>query len=106
MYRKDRRSAQRGGGVVIFVSNSLKNIRRDDLELDDIEAPWVEVKFSKTNLLICNVYRPPNALATWMDTFGNLLEAAATGSHKRLVWVTLTATLANYIPLQAGIFAV
>ena len=54
-------------------STSLVRVRRRDLENGHIEALWSEVKLTKTHLLVCNVYRPPNATgkAEWT---GNLAE--------------------------------
>ena len=39
-------------------------VRRHELELEAVEALWIEVK--GVLLLVCNVYRPPNTNAEWM----------------------------------------
>jgi len=55
--RKDRIGA-RGGGVA-YVDDSLTVKRRNDLEFNDIEMLWVEIKLPKLNLLCGVCYRPP-----------------------------------------------
>lgn len=56
--RKDRLNS-RGGGVALFVEDSLIVKRRDDLACDGIELLWVEIKLRKINLLCGVCYRPP-----------------------------------------------
>ena len=57
--RNDRKLG-RGGGIVVYISNSLKWIRRQDLECPDIECVWLEILFEKSkSLLVGNIYRPP-----------------------------------------------
>ena len=34
-----------GGGVLVYVSEALKSCRRVDLEKDDVEAVWIELRF-------------------------------------------------------------
>ena len=55
--RKDRGTL--GGGVAIYVKNGARYIRTD-LELSDIEAIGVELKFRKVTYLVVCVYRAPN----------------------------------------------
>jgi len=42
--RRDRNCF--GGGVMIYVSNSLQFNRRNDLEFDSVEMIWLEIKTS------------------------------------------------------------
>ena len=74
-HRRDRGSG-RGGGLLVYVSECVTSIRRSDLEDTDLEILWIEVKLRKTNLLICNVYRPPDAKASWMDSMVVMVEKA------------------------------
>ena len=62
--RKDRRecnpvSLNKGGGILIYISNNLNYSRRNDLESHEIESVWlaIELKNSKP-FLICSFYRP------------------------------------------------
>ena len=58
--RKDRLIGN-GGGVVVYIHNSLNWHRRYDVELDDIECVWVELLFKKSkSVLLGNIYRPPD----------------------------------------------
>ena len=58
--RKDRLIGN-GGGVVVYIHNSLNWHRRYDVELDDIECVWVELLFKKSkSVLLGNIYCPPD----------------------------------------------
>ena len=72
LHRKDRN--RRGGGVLVYVSNNVKAVRRVDLEDVRIEALWIEVKLDKRQILVCNVYRPPDTKAEWMDELAVMVE--------------------------------
>ena len=63
-----------GGGVMVYVSNDVKAVRRGDLEEVGIEALWIEVKTSKKRMLVCNVYRPPDAKVEWIDELAGMIE--------------------------------
>ena len=49
-------------------------MRRYDLEVTDIEALWIRIR--RKRILICKIYRPPNAQSTWMDSLGVMIERA------------------------------
>ena len=58
--RKDRNSL--GGGVACYINSNLIYTRKHDLELEDLEILWLEVKLKHSQLyLIAVVYRPPNS---------------------------------------------
>ena len=40
----------RGGGVALYATHSLAVKRRNDLENDDIEMLWVEIKLHKLTI--------------------------------------------------------
>ena len=71
LYRKDRN--RRGGGVMVYVPIDVKAVRRGDLKEVGIEALWVEVKMSKMRMLVCNVHRPPDAKAEWLDELAGMI---------------------------------
>ena len=83
MYRRDR--DRRGGGVAVYVSEDVKSVRRQDLEDVEIEALWIEVRLKGLRVLICNVYRPPNMQAAWMDSLALMLERAVLDNVAMLV---------------------
>ena len=53
--RKDR--SQHGGGVMVYISNSLKYERHEEFEDPRLESIWLEVKLKMQNILICCFYR-------------------------------------------------
>ena len=67
IHRRDRN--RQGGGVLVYVSEDFKVLRRQEYESERIEALWIEVKGSREPLLVCNVYRSPDAKTDWMDDF-------------------------------------
>ena len=81
--RKDRSDVQdkSGGGLLLYYKQALQVIRRNDLEISNIESIWAEVILPNSRpFLICTVYRPPNALSNWIDLFEEeLSKAHATG---------------------------
>ena len=57
--RKDRNRS--GGGVAVFVSNSISYCVKDNLSVDQLEMVWLEAKPTHSiSFLICSVYRPPS----------------------------------------------
>ena len=77
-YKLERcdRTARKGGGVGILISNRCKYQRRIDLEKtnnNSFEACFIELQTGKTDTLIGSVYRPPN---TSSETFINTLRSA------------------------------
>ena len=56
IYRRDR--IKRGGGVMVYVTEDIKCVRRRDLESEWIEALWLEVELRKKQLLVCNIQYP------------------------------------------------
>lgn len=67
----------RGGGVLVYLSEELKGMRRPDLEIDDnMEIVWLQVKVKRKHILIGNVYRPPGARDIWLDSLVVMMERA------------------------------
>jgi len=58
--RKDRQSL--GGGVCLYINNSISYNSRLDLD-NDIEAIWIDILIKKTKpILLGCVYRPPKQI--------------------------------------------
>ena len=76
LYRRDRTNGSMGGGVAVYVSNNICSSRRRDLEEDSIEAIWVQLKLKKSQILFCNLYRPPSSTSEWMDNVTVMIEKA------------------------------
>ena len=68
-YRSDRRG-RTGGGVIIYVRDSFPSTRRCDLEIDGLEAVWIELSVKSKRILIGGVYRAPDS----DNAYFNLLE--------------------------------
>ena len=84
IHRRDRNSTNRGGGVLLYVSEDCKSKRRMDLEDGSVEVVWVELRLSKKSFLVGNMYRPPNGVATILDKLEDMLERAAS-ENKRVI---------------------
>lgn len=82
VFRKDRARPNpdvdiRGGGTVIAVKKHLKVFRRYDLDFNNIECTWVEIKLRDDfKLLIGNHYFPPTIRTDLLQNYVNFLEAA------------------------------
>ncbi|CAB3979739.1 Hypothetical predicted protein [Paramuricea clavata] len=60
LFRKDR-SGNNYGGIVVYLRDTINAIRRIDLEIESIEAIWVEITMPCTRgLLVAHFYRPPD----------------------------------------------
>lgn len=65
MFRRDRGETNcdyaqlGGGGVVVYIKQSIQAVRRTDLECETLEILMVELKSRTPNLLVAALYRPP-----------------------------------------------
>ena len=50
-----------GGGVAVYLKDTLACSLRHDLSIPNLEAIWVQVKHENKTLLIGGFYRPPNS---------------------------------------------
>ena len=74
--RKDRN--RHGGGVAMYIRNSLTFICREDLETDDVECIWVEVKCKqRQSVLISSIYRRHSSCAECIDKLGDIIDMAS-----------------------------
>ena len=86
-FRKDRplneqdgpRKEASYGGVALYYKENLICKRREDLEVENLEAVWTEIQTGGQKLLIAAMYKPPKSQhtesATW-DRFTESLENA------------------------------
>ena len=76
-FRKDRNSS--GGGVCITVSNMLQATHCSDLDVQDLEAVWIQVHTPPRNnpVYICSIYRPPNKGSDYIELLRQPLEILA-----------------------------
>ncbi len=66
--RNDRN--RHGGGVVIYIRDTIDYDLREDLDHSNIESLWLQCKLSSdSHVLICALYRPPSATTTSQGPF-------------------------------------
>lgn len=65
-----------GGGVAIYVRDSLHAIERKDLQVQGVEALWTEIHICQRKLIVGGIYRPPNSNNTQWLKLEYLLDQA------------------------------
>ena len=71
-FRRDRN--RNGGGVGIYIKETLQTKRRFDLEQNDIEIIWIETHIGDRKFLISSCYRPPGQNLNKVNNFLELLQ--------------------------------
>jgi hypothetical protein len=72
--RKDR--SRNGGGVCIYLGNTITYYNRSDIVPVNLEAVCLEIiKPCSLPFLVCSVYRPPNSSADFFMSFESLIRA-------------------------------
>ena len=74
-FRRDRRDRP-GRGVVIYVRDDIYCKRRSDLELQGLEAVWIERSIKSKKLLIGGCYKPPNSNSVYFDLLSESIDRA------------------------------
>ena len=75
-------------GIAVYIHKSVDNMirRRTDLENDQVECVWIELKNSKgSSSLICILYRNPRSTFDWYDDFFDMCEKARLHSTDVLI---------------------
>ena len=73
-FRRDRKEKQ-GGGILLYAENGVSCQRRSDLEHENLECIWLEVKPNKSKpFLVGHIYRPPDSGIIWNETFEDCIE--------------------------------
>ena len=73
MFRKDRKT--HGGGIIVYVKNCYTCTNRNEIENDNTESLWLEIKYMKQkSFLFGYVYRPPSSLSNWVNDMERTLE--------------------------------
>ena len=71
--RNDRN--RHGGGVIMYIKETISYICRSDLQNQTVEAVWIELAAQSTNpVLCCSVYRPPSAGIDYYETLLDMLD--------------------------------
>jgi hypothetical protein len=69
-FRKDRLTDS-GGGILIYIRNTLLGRRRLDLEVPEVESVCLEIFADNRKFLLVCLYRPPNARVSSWDYIDN-----------------------------------
>nr|XP_022313371.1 uncharacterized protein LOC111118283 [Crassostrea virginica] len=93
IFRKDRNCF--GGGVLVYASNSLSVIRRADLEQQNIECIWIEIRDPTCNILLCCTYRPPNSDNSFWKYLSWSIDKASDKSNKIIIIGDLNVDFLN-----------
>ena len=73
-FRRDR-EINSGGGLLVYVKDGTCANRRTDLECENLECIWLEIKPVKSKpFLLGNIYRPPNSNIQWNGIFEDCME--------------------------------
>ena len=66
-FRRDRQN-KTGGGVIVYVKEHINCIVRPDLQIDNIECLWIEIKFKNKKYVYGTFYIPPDSGSqSWLD---------------------------------------
>ena len=86
--RKDRAETKNktGGGLLLYIRNTIKFKRRPEFETSSLETLWAEIELPNAKpFLLCTVYRPPDAKSEWIDLFEVELSIAQTSGLEFLL---------------------
>ena len=83
-FRKDRQT-DRHGGVLVYVKDTISAHRRHDLEVNDIECVWLELKVKHKPILFGVFYRPPNSNTAVMSSIQDSIALAVDTQIKDIV---------------------
>ena len=75
IFRKDRTTGI-GGGVCIYVKDTLQVNLRDDLMFENVEAIWIRIGQGGPKCLVSCIYRPPSATLEYYERIVDMLECA------------------------------
>ena len=94
-FRRDRTNGRVGyGGVLFWVKDFLGIKRRKDLEHQNLENIWAEIKNGHQNFLINIIYRPPNSsLDFWNHFQDNIILVNSKSNSKFIILGDLNSDL-------------
>ena len=82
--RRDRN--RHGGGVAMYIRNCLTLIRRNDLETDDVECIWVEMKCKqRQHVLSGSIYRSPSSPIDFIAKLGDIIDRVSCERKETIV---------------------
>ena len=73
-YRNDRKTGE-GGGVALYIKNTLNRKLRSDLSKSNVEAVFVEVTVNDTSFIVSAAYRQPSADTEYFNNLVDCIES-------------------------------
>ncbi|MCG7869883.1 MAG: hypothetical protein JAY74_26365 [Candidatus Thiodiazotropha taylori] len=70
------RHERTGGGVIMYIRDTISFKRRRDLEIPRLEAVWVEISVRCKTILIGGFYRPPNSPVEYFNLINESFDRA------------------------------
>ncbi len=84
--RRDRAQGHEpGGGIALYLSDSLVATRKNLFELPDLETLCVEITIKHHKVLLCVCYRPPNARVKFWDDFQDTYDLIRNAGYQNIV---------------------
>ena len=74
-FRTDRNDRP-GGGVIVYVRDTLSCKRRVDLEVHGVEGVWLELTIKSKRILVGGFYRPPNSSLEYFNLLKESIDRA------------------------------
>ena len=85
-FEEKRRDEVQGGGVGIYINESLNYVRRNDLEIKNFECLFIEICFPFSKSFIVGVlYRPPDSSLHLSKDFNTDLDKTITSLNKEII---------------------
>ena len=84
LYRRDRQN-KAGGGLAIYVHNSVSVTEMQELQSKCIEGIWLRVQLQNMAKVIGFIYRPPSSDTQWTEEFTNILEKTQTLNTEMII---------------------
>lgn len=89
IYRRDRVTNTRGGGVIVGIKSSIKSIERKFIIDSNIEVIFVEVIIKNVKILISSAYRPPNLdFPSFFNSLNQILIQIERNNYFELIIIT------------------
>ena len=73
LHRRDRLNKS-GGGLVIYVHDSVSATEILELQNNSIEGIWLRIQIQNMTKVIGLIYRPPSSVKQWTEEFTHVLE--------------------------------
>ena len=94
IHRFDHCDGRRGGGVAIYIMDSLKYTRRSDLE-DSFEVIWIETRLHNVKYLFACVYKTPDKSLEIFDYMDDVLRCAIQDNYEVIIMGDLNSDKFN-----------